>query len=95
VKATTLPRSSANPMGLTVTTLLLPAHWRGYFERGDAHSLNAKEEMLVTTIENLFGVCVGCHDDGVRYCVDHDASANGIEPAYCTQFTFHNTPEEV
>lgn len=81
-------------MGLTETVLLLPAHWAGYFERGDASALDAKEEVIVTMVEHLFGVCVGCEATDTRYALQHDATANGIEPTFCAQFTFHNTPDE-
>ena len=94
MKAITFPSSAANPVGLTETVLLLPAHWAGYFERGDTRALSAKEEVIATMVEHLFGVCVGCEATATRYCVTHDASANGIEPTFCAQFTFHNTPDE-
>jgi len=94
MRAITLPATAANPMGLTETVLLLPAHWAGYFERGDASALNAKEEIIVTMVEHLFGVCVGCFTAGARYALQHDASANDIPPTFCAQFTFHNTPDE-
>jgi hypothetical protein len=79
--------AKTNPVGLTTTTLTLPAHWASYLINGDADTMDDTEACIASECEKLYGACVDCSDEPT-FCRYHDATADGVLAGVCLAFTF-------
>ena len=80
-------KAKSNPVGLTETTLTLPAHWAGALINGDYEGVDDTDACVINECEKLYGSCVGCSDTP-EFHKYHDATADGVLAADCLTFTF-------
>ena len=79
----TLPSQTG---AVTLTTMVLPAHWASVLINGDKACELPPEEHAAMQQLRAYGQCIECADE--FFSRHHDVLADGILPGMCSTFTF-------